>query len=129
MVTSLGRQDLILDLTWLRECNPKIDWEMTEVRMSHCPNHCWTCQTEANDECKARIVEAEKVHACRAGPMPLPDIEMDDIPDFVTDLDDEDDDEETEGRPPVEDDQLEEGDRLFATTVPCEAEFILATSN
>src|ERR1700682_2979769 len=97
--------------------------------MSCCPNHCRTCQTKANDECKARIVEAEKVHTCRAGPMPSPDIEMDDIPDFVMDLDDEDDDEETEGRQPAEDDQLEEGDRLFTMTVPCEAEFICATSN
>jgi hypothetical protein len=97
--------------------------------MSRCPNHCRTCQTEVNKERKARIVEAEKVCACRAGLMPLPDIKMDDIPDFVTDLDDEDDDEETEERPPAEDDQLEEGNRLFATTIPCEAEFIRATSN
>ena len=49
-----------------------------------------------NEERKARIVEAEKVCACHAGLMPSPDIEMDDIPDFVTDLDDEDNDEGTE---------------------------------
>jgi hypothetical protein len=39
-VTSLGRQDLILSLTWLRQHNPEIDRETTEVKMSRCPNHC-----------------------------------------------------------------------------------------
>jgi hypothetical protein len=60
--------------------------------------------------------------------MPSPDVKMDDIPDFM-DLDDEDDDEETQEHTPALDEQLEEGDRLFATSVPCEAEFIRATSN
>ena len=123
MVTSLSRQDLILGLTWLREHNPEINWEMTEVKMSRCLHHCRTCQTEVNEEHKTRIVEAEKICACHAGPMPMPDIEMDDILDFM-DLYNEDDDEEMAERPPVEDDQLEEGDRLFTMAVPCEAEFI-----
>jgi hypothetical protein len=52
-VTSLRKQDLILGITWLQKHNPKINWEMPEVKMSRCLNHCWTCQTEANDERKA----------------------------------------------------------------------------
>jgi hypothetical protein len=55
--------------------------------------------------------------------MPSPDVEMDDIPDFV-DLDDEDEDEGAQEHTPASDEQLEEGDRLFTTMVPCEAEFI-----
>jgi hypothetical protein len=55
---------------------------------------------------------------------------MDNIPDFVTDLDnDEKDEQDTEEKPYEGDDQLEEGDRLFATMIPCEAEFIWAMSN
>lgn len=83
---------------------------MTKVKMSHCPNHCWTCQTEANEERKAWVVKAEKVHACCAGWLPSPNIEMDNIPDFV-DLDDKDDDEEMEEWPPVEDNQLKKAKR------------------
>jgi hypothetical protein len=61
--------------------------------------------------------------------MPFPDIEMDNIPDFMTDLDDEEDEQDTEEKPYIGDDQLKEGDRLFATMIPCEAEFFWAMSN
>jgi hypothetical protein len=54
---------------------------------------------------------------------------MDDIPDFETDLEEEEDEQDREEKPYEGDDQLEEGDRLFATTIPCEAEFIQATLN
>jgi hypothetical protein len=40
-VTNLGRQDIILGLTWLREHNPKVDWKTEEVKMSRCPNRFW----------------------------------------------------------------------------------------
>jgi hypothetical protein len=36
-VTSLGKQNMILGFTWLREHNPEIDWQTKEVRMSRCP--------------------------------------------------------------------------------------------
>jgi hypothetical protein len=128
-VTSLGKQDVILGLTWLHEHNPEIDWETAEVKMSQCPNHCRTCQHEVNEERKVQVAEADSVHACCAGPMPSPDVEMDEISDLAIDLDDEEDERDAEETPYVGDDQLEEGDRLFATTIPCEAEFIWATSN
>jgi hypothetical protein len=53
---------------------------------------------------------------------------MDDIPDLAPDPDDEDEDEDDEELY-VGEDQLEEGDRLFTTTIPCEGEFIRAASN
>ena len=31
-VTSLGKQDIILGLTWLHEHNSKVDWKTEEVR-------------------------------------------------------------------------------------------------
>jgi hypothetical protein len=52
-VTGLGKQDVILGLTWLCKHNPKVDWQSGEVKMSCCPNHCCTCQNEANTEQKA----------------------------------------------------------------------------
>jgi hypothetical protein len=128
-VTSLGKQDVILGLTWLHEHNPEINWETAEVKMSRCPNHCRTCQHEVNEERKVQLAEGKSIRACHAGPTPSPDIEMHDIPDFETDLDEEEDEQTTEEKPYEGDDQLEEGDRLFATMIPCEAKFIWATSN
>ena len=46
-VTSLGKQNMILGFTWLREHNPEIDWQTKEVRMSRCPPQCSTCRAEA----------------------------------------------------------------------------------
>ena len=50
MVTSIATHNLILGLTWLQKHNPEVDWAMNEVKMSHCPNHCCTCQSEVNAE-------------------------------------------------------------------------------
>ena len=33
-VTGLGKQDMILGYTWLREHNPEVDWITKEVKMS-----------------------------------------------------------------------------------------------
>jgi Retroviral aspartyl protease len=124
-VTSLGKQDIILGLTWLREHNLEVDWKSGEVKMSRCPNHCRTCQNEANVERKERLAEEENICSCCAGPMPEPDVEMEDIPD----LGDVSDDEEEEEEPGAGEDAMEEGNRLFTTTIPCEAEFIRALLN
>jgi hypothetical protein len=53
--------------------------------------------------------------------MPLTDVDMEDIPDLAPDSDDEE--------PYVGEDALEDGDRIFIATIPCEAEFIRATLN
>jgi Retroviral aspartyl protease len=124
-VTGLGKQDVILGLTWLREHNPEVDWKSGEVKMSRCPNHCRTCQNEVNAERKERLAEEANIHSCRAGPMPKPDVEMEDIPD----LGDVSDDEEEEEEPYAGEDAMEEGDRLFTATIPCEAEFIRVLLN
>jgi Retroviral aspartyl protease len=47
-VTGLKKQNIILSLTWLHEHNPEVNWQLGEVKMSHCLNHCCTCQNEAN---------------------------------------------------------------------------------
>jgi hypothetical protein len=124
-VTCLGKQDIILGLTWLRKHNPEVDWKSGEVKMSHCTNHCRTCQNKANVERKEWLAEEANIRPCHAGPMPEPDIEMEDIPD----LGDVSDDEEEEEEPYTSEDAMEEGDRLFTATIPCEAEFIRVLSN
>jgi len=36
-VSRLGKQSLILGYDWLKDYNPKIDWEKGEVEMTRCP--------------------------------------------------------------------------------------------
>jgi len=36
-ISRLGKQSLILGYDWLKNHNPKIDWEKEEVKMTHCP--------------------------------------------------------------------------------------------
>jgi len=39
-VSGLGKQSLILSYDWLKDHNPKIDWEKEEVKMTRCPLRC-----------------------------------------------------------------------------------------
>ena len=36
-VSGLGKQSLILGYNWLKDHNPKVDWEKGEVKITHCP--------------------------------------------------------------------------------------------
>ncbi len=49
-VTNLGKKNLILGYTWLREHNPEINWETREVKLSRCPRHCSECRGEIRAE-------------------------------------------------------------------------------
>jgi hypothetical protein len=84
-----------------------------------------TCQNKVNVERKELLVEEANIRSCRAGPMPKPDVEMEDIPN-LSDVSDDDDEEK---EPYTGEDAMEEGDRLFTATIPCEVEFICALSN
>jgi len=39
-VSGLGKQSLILGYDWLKNYNPRIDWEKREVEMTRCPLRC-----------------------------------------------------------------------------------------
>jgi len=39
-VSRLGKQSLILGYDWLKDHNPRINWEKGEVKMTHCPLQC-----------------------------------------------------------------------------------------
>jgi len=39
-VSGLGKQSLILGYDWLKDHNPRIDWEKGEVKMIRCPLRC-----------------------------------------------------------------------------------------
>jgi len=39
-VSRLGKQSLILGYDWLKDYNPRIDWEKGKVKMTRCPLWC-----------------------------------------------------------------------------------------
>jgi len=119
---------MILGLSWLREHNPEIDWATSEVKMSHCPSQCCTCENEVAQECKVHKASAMRVHTCWAGPLPDPEVDQSDIPDEFPDLpnlcadNDSADDDDSVDIP------LEDGNRILVASIPPEEEFICALS-
>jgi hypothetical protein len=106
-VTSLGKESVLLGYTWLREHNPEVDWQTKEVKMSRCPSRCHTCKLEAKLERQKVAAEARRTRACRTGPMREVSEDFDDLPDTS---------EDDEGIPANED-EPQEGERVFMTWV------------
>jgi hypothetical protein len=117
-VIQLGKQSMILGFTWLKKHNPKINFWTWSVKMSRClPRCCVGCQTKQRDEWKAKKEDAEWINACRTSPLLA----------FVEDADDED----NELQPDLEstpEEQLEEGDQIWATGLLPEPKHIWASS-
>ena len=119
-VTSLGRQKMLLGMPWLKEHNPEVNWQSGDVKMSRCPAKCDTCRDEVKLEKRLAKAAIRALEVCASGPEPV----------FTTTED------EGSLAPDVEEDVeeaslsplLEEGDRLLATSLPPEHEFIAATS-
>jgi hypothetical protein len=134
-VTGLGKQDLILGYTWLREHNPEVDWQTNAVKMSRCPAKCRTCSEEVKVEQREKRQEAWHIQTCHTRPMPLVDDNLHDIPDLAPDSDDTDCDNpgdypRTADAPTTSgDESIEEGDLIFATCFRDESEDIWATQN
>ena len=67
MVTDIGEEDVIIDLDWLREHNPEVDWERGSLRLSRCPETCPASQKASKPvETKARDTEVRLT--ARQGP-------------------------------------------------------------
>jgi hypothetical protein len=114
-VTGLGKQNLILRHTWLKDHNPEVDWRTGKVEMSRCsPRCCNGCRTEAREERKLAKKETANVNACRSGPFP-------------TAMEDTSETSEDEPASDIPFD-LEEGDRVWATGLLPKAEYVQATS-
>jgi hypothetical protein len=117
-VTGLGKQNLILGHTWLKDHNPEVDWRTGKVEMSRCsPRCCNGCRTEAREERRILKREAASINACRSGSFPA----------MVEDADEE---EEVDDEPMTSDIpfDIEDGDRVWATGLIPEAQYIRASS-
>jgi len=101
-VSRLGKQSLILGYDWLKDHNPKIDWEKGEVEMTRCPLRCEGGRAQRKEQTRKKRTELRALRSCRDGPTPLlqKELEMGEL-------------EETTLQPCTPD--WEPGDRLFLT--------------
>ena len=127
-ITQLGKQSMILRMTWLNKHNPEINFYAGTVKMTRClPQCCISCQTKHQDEHKAEKKQAHQVKACHTGPFPV----------FVEDAEDEDDKPHATPKnapfngpvnPNFPDEPLEEGNHIWATGLFPQVEHICTTA-
>jgi len=70
-VSGLGKQSLILGYDWLKDHNPKIDWEKGEVEMTHCPLQCEEGRALQKKQTRQKRTELRALRSCRDRPTPL----------------------------------------------------------
>jgi len=56
-VSRLGKQNLILGYNWLKDHNPKIDWEKGEVEMTRCSLQCERGCTLQKEQTRQKRIE------------------------------------------------------------------------
>jgi len=98
-VSRLGKQNLILGYDWLKDHNPKIDWEKGEVKMTRCPLRCEGGHAPWKEQTHQKRIELRALRSCHDRPIPLLQEEL-----------------EPEEEPPqTHHPSWELGDRLFLT--------------
>jgi len=70
-VSGLGKQSLILGYDWLKDHNPKIDWEKGEVKMTRCPLRCEGGRALRKEQTRQKRIELRALRSCRDRPIPL----------------------------------------------------------
>jgi len=100
-VSSLGRQSMILDYTWLKDHNPEVNWQTREVQMNRCPPRCEGCCMIRKKQASRKRMETRALNVCRSGPCPeyAEDSEEDEVPVQTREA------------------EYEPGDRLFMTSI------------
>ena len=98
-VSSLGKQSMILGYTWLKDHNPKVNWQTREIQMNQCLPQCEGCHAICKEQALQRKMEAKAVNVCRSRPPPeyMEDLEEDENPLQTCEV------------------EYEPGDRLFVT--------------
>ena len=70
-VSGLRKQNLILGYDWLKDYNPKIDWEKGEVEMTCCPLRCEGGRALLKEQTRQKRIKLQALRSCRDGPIPL----------------------------------------------------------
>ena len=70
-VSGLRKQSLILGYDWLKDHNPRIDWEKGEVEMTRCPLWCEGGRAIQKEQTHQKRIELQALQLCRDEPTPL----------------------------------------------------------
>jgi len=70
-ISRLGKQNLILGYDWLKDHNPKINWEKGEVEMTCCLLCCEEGRALRKEQTHQKRIELQALRSCRDGPTPL----------------------------------------------------------
>jgi len=76
-VSRLGKQSLILGYDWLKDHNPKINWEKGEVKMTCCLLQCEEERALQKEQTRQMRIELRALRSCHNGPTPLFQEELD----------------------------------------------------
>jgi len=81
-ISGLGKQSLILGYNWLKDHNPKADWEKGEVEMTRCPLRCEEGHALRKEQTHQKRTELRALQSCRDGPAPLfqEELELEETP-------------------------------------------------
>jgi len=63
-VSGLGKQSLILGYDWLKDHNPKIDWEKGEVEITRCPLQCEGGRALRKEQTRQKRTELRALRLC-----------------------------------------------------------------
>jgi len=63
-VFELGKQSLILGYDWLKDHNPRIDWEKGEVKMTRCPLRCEGGHVLQKKQTRQKRIELRALRSC-----------------------------------------------------------------
>ena len=76
-ISELGKQSLILGYNWLKNHNPKINWEKGEVEMTRCPLWCEEGRALWKEQTRQKRIELWALRLCCDGPVSLLQEELD----------------------------------------------------
>jgi len=81
-VSRLGKQSLILGYNWLKDHNPKVDWEKEEIKMTCCPLRCEGGHALQKEQTLQKRTELRALQSCHDGPTPLfqEELELEETP-------------------------------------------------
>jgi len=100
-VSNLGKQNMILGYTWLKDHNPEVNWQTGEVQMNRCPPRCERYCVIRKKQASRKRMETRALNVCRSGPLPehVEDSEEDETPIRTREA------------------EYEQGDQLFMTRI------------
>jgi len=100
-VSSLGKQNMILGYTWLKDHNPEVNWQTGKVQMNRCPPRCEGCCVIRKEQVLRKRMETRALNVCQSRPL----------------SEHAEDSEEDETPVRTQEAEYEQGDRLFMTRI------------